>query len=50
MRRLFGPEYSSDDAGDGPSSDSEDEYIHDRPVDGSEKSVVVGSPSGVKMT
>ena len=25
VRRLFGPGYSSDDAGDGPSSDSEDE-------------------------
>ena len=38
MRRLFGPGYSSDDAGDGPSSDSEDEYTHDRSDDGSEES------------
>ena len=39
MRRLFGPGYSSDDAGDGPSSDSEEEYTHDRSDDGSEESV-----------
>ena len=38
MRRLFGPGYSSDDAGDGPSSDSEDEYTPDRSDDGSEVS------------
>ena len=47
-RRLFGPGYSSDNAGDGPSSDSEDEYIHDSVESDGDEYTPVDSPLGMK--